>query len=86
VPIHSFVQVHHFKWDSTAIERIKNVADVKQEYAYSKEYDIMYQSLRKNRFKIDLNNKDFMFEDSEGVSLFSKYSNWDKLIKKIISI
>jgi hypothetical protein len=46
----------------------------------------MYQSLRKNRFKIDLNNKDFMFEDSEGVSLFSKYSNWDKLIKKIISI
>jgi hypothetical protein len=83
---HSFVQVHHFKWDSTAIERIKNVADVKQEYAYSKEYDIMYQSLRKNRFKIDLNNKDFMFEDSEGVSLFSKYSNWDKLIKKIISI
>jgi hypothetical protein len=83
---HSFVQVHHFKWDSTAIERIKNVADVKQEYAYSKEYETMYQSLRKSRFKIYLNNKDFMFEDSEGISLFSKYSNWDKLIKKIISI
>ena len=83
---HSFVQVHHFKWDSTAIERIKNVADVKQEYAYSKEYETMYQSLRKNRFKIDLNNKDYMFENSEGVSQYSKYSNWDKLIKKIISI
>jgi hypothetical protein len=83
---HSFVQVHHFKWDSTAIERIKNVADVKQEYAYSKEYETMYQSLRKNRFKIDLNNKDYMFENSEGVSQYSKYSNWDKLIKKIITI
>jgi hypothetical protein len=27
---HSYVQVHHFKWDSSSIERIKAVADVKQ--------------------------------------------------------
>ena len=30
-----FTQVHHFKWDSTCIERIKKVADVNKDYAYS---------------------------------------------------
>lgn len=82
----SFVQVHHFKWDSTSIERIKAVADVKQTYSYSDEYKLMYDKLRKSKFKIDLNNPDFMFENSDGQAEFRRYRQWNKLIKKIISI
>jgi hypothetical protein len=81
---HSFVQVHHFKWDSTSIERIQAVANLKQEYSYSDEYKLMYDQLRKSRFKLDLNNPEFMFEKSE--NKFRSYKQWDKLIKTIISI
>ena len=80
------VQVHHFKWDSTSIERIKAVADIKQSYSYSNEYKLMYDKLRKSKFKIDLNNPEFMFETSTGQSQFRKYKQWNKLIKKIVTI
>lgn len=82
----STVQVHHFKWDSTCIERIKAVADINQDYAYSKEYEIMYNSLRNTKFKIDTSNKEYMIELSDGQPEFIKYTQWNKLIKKIISI
>jgi hypothetical protein len=82
----SYVQVHHFKWDSTSIGRIKAVASIKQEYAYSDEYGKMYDALRKTKFKIDLNNPEFMVESSEGQAEFRRYRKWNKLIKKIISI
>jgi hypothetical protein len=44
----------------------------------------MYDQLRKSRFKIDLNNPEFMFE--KGENKFRSYKQWDKLIKTIISI
>ena len=81
-----FVQVHHFKWDKTCIERIKSVADNNKDYSYSSEYMMMYNNLRKSKFKIDLQNKDFMFEYSDGQAEFRRYKQWNKLIKKIISI
>jgi hypothetical protein len=80
------VQVHHFKWDKTCIDRIKAVVDVNQEYAYSNEYSTMFLSLRKSRFKINVNHKDYMIEHSYGESEFKRYKQWNKLIKKIISI
>ena len=80
------VQVHHFKWDKTAIDRIKAVAEIKQPYAYSSEYAEMFMMLNKNRFKINLNNPDFMFEHTVGKVNYENYKNWNKLIKKIISI
>ena len=76
------VQVHHFKWDSTCVERIKDVANIKKEYSYSDEYQKMYQSLRRNNFQIDITNPEFMIENC---GLWG-YSHWDKLLKKIISI
>jgi len=79
------VQVHHFKWDETSIKRLKKVADVNQVYAYSKEYMRMYDELKKNDFKVDLRNRDFMFLKSPKPN-FSSYRHWDKLIRKIISI
>ena len=76
------VQVHHFKWDSTCVERIKQVADIKKDYSFSKEYLKMYQSLRGNNFEIDVTNEEYMFEyvgDND-------YKQWNKLLKKIVSI
>lgn len=83
---HNTVQVHHFKWDSTAGERIKAVADIKKPYAYSEEYELMYSQLRKNKFKIDLNNPEYMFENGGELVKYSSYRKWDRLIKKIMSI
>ena len=80
------VQVHHFKWDKTSIERVKAVADVKQDYAFSKEYEMMYSKLLKTKFQINMNDPDFMFEFGLTYPEFNRYRNWNKLIKKIISI
>lgn len=82
-PVNEYnVQVHHFKWDSTCVERIKAVADIKQLYSYSDEYKKMYQALRSNNFEINITDSRFMIEYAG----FWKYNQWDKLFKKIISI
>jgi hypothetical protein len=80
------VQVHHFKWDSTSIDRVLNVANLNEEYAFSNEYFQMYKELKKTNFKIDLINPDYMFELGLIKPDFNKYRNWNKLINKIISI
>jgi len=77
------VQVHHFKWDSTCIERIKEVADIKKDYSYSNEYLKMYQSIRSNNFEIDVTNTEYMFEY---IGKEFQYKQWTKLLKKIITI
>ena len=76
------VQVHHFKWDSTCVERIKQVADIKKDYSFSDEYLKMYQSLRSNNFEVDVTNEEYMFEYVGDAD----YKQWNKLFKKIISI
>jgi hypothetical protein len=80
------VQVHHFKWDSTSIDRVSDVANLNEEYAFSSEYFKMYKELKKTNFKIDLLNPDFMFELGLDKPEYNRYKNWNKLIKKIISI
>lgn len=80
------VQVHHFKWDRSSINRLKNVADVNQEYAFSEEYKRMYDSLRKTKFDLDITNPNFIFENVSGNKSYNAFKNWNKLIKKIISI
>ena len=77
------VQVHHFKWDSTCIQRIKQVADIRKDYSFSDEYLKMYQALRSNNFEIDVTESKYMFEY---VGNELDYKQWNKLFKKIISI
>jgi hypothetical protein len=84
-PIDS-VQVHHFKWDSTSIERILDVANINKDYSFSNEYLVMYNQLKKTNFKIDLINPEYMFELGLIYPKFEQYTNWNKLYKKIISI
>ena len=83
-----FVQVHHFKWDSTCIERIKEVADNKKDYSFSDEYRIMYEAIKDSHWKIDINNSEFLVENLKNFSYinYEDYTNWDKLTSKIISI
>jgi len=79
------IQVHHFKWDDTSIKRIKSVADINQPYAFSKEYRKMYDELRRRDFRLNIRKRDFMFLKCDKPD-YNSYRNWDKLIRKIISI
>ena len=83
-----FTQVHHFKWDSTCVSRIKKVADTNMKYSYSKEYKIMYNAIKMFDFRIDINNPEFLVAELLESSYidYMDYSNWNKLINKIVLI
>lgn len=79
-----FTQVHHFKWDSTCADRIRAVANVGTDYAFSEEYRKMYRALAKNKIKINL--EDFSEWTWKSKKSFVSFGNWDKLTKQIVSI
>jgi len=83
-----FVQVHHFKWDSTCIERILKVADIRKDYAYSQEYRKMYHAIRRSGWKIDLDNPKYLVEELKEFSYidYNDYKGWNSLRDKIIEI
>lgn len=85
---HIFTQVHHFKWDSTCINRIKKVADNKKDYSYSDEYRVMYEAIKNYDNKIDIKNPDFLVEKLTEFSYINyyDYKNWNTLRDKIITI
>jgi len=58
-----FTQVHHFKWDSTCISRIKKVANTNMMYAYSQEYKIMYDAIKATGDKIDIKNSEYLVKN-----------------------
>jgi hypothetical protein len=79
-----FTQVHHFKWDRSVIERLKDVAGLWQNYSYSKEYKTMYDNIEKYGFKINL--EDFSEWTWKCENNFVSFGNWNKLTKQIVSI
>lgn len=79
------VQVHHFKWDSSVLERLKEVSETKEDYTYWKEYRKMYRGIQVNDWKIDINNSEFMFEKMEDNSYFD-YTKWKELSEVIVKI
>ena len=83
-----FTQVHHFKWDSTCVERIKEVADINKPYAYSEEYKTMYDAIRVFDWKIDICNPEFKVEKLNNFSYidYMDYSKWNLLRDKIVTI
>ena len=83
-----FTQVHHFKWDSTCIERIQKVADIREEYAFSEEYRKMYHAIRRSKWKINIEKSEYFVEklkDSSYIS-YKDYTKWDIIKNKIILI
>lgn len=79
------IQVHHFKWDSTVLDRLKEVSETKEDYTYWQEYLKMYKSIEIFDWKIDINNPEFMLEKLENNKHW-EYSKWNKLSKKIVVI
>ena len=55
------------------MERIKAVADIKQDYSYSDEYQLMYEKLKTCGFKIDITKPEIIIRDDFGK--FNKYFN-----------
>jgi hypothetical protein len=80
-----FVQVHHFKWDSTVLDRLEKNSNITDDYTYWKEHRKMYNSILRNNGKINLNNPNFLLEKLEKNS-YIEYSNWNILTTKIIQI
>ena len=83
-----FTQVHHFKWDSSVLRRLKKVADINQPYAYSEEYQLMYDAIKDSGWKIDIENNEFLVEELKEFSYikYSDYKHWSTLINKIVTI
>lgn len=83
-----FTQVHHFKWDSTCISRIKKVANTNMKYAFSKEYEKMYNAIKHTNNKIDINNTEYLVAKLKELSYidYNDYQNWNKLRNKIVLI
>ena len=80
-----FVQVHHFKWDSTVLKRLKEVSTTIEDYSFWKEYKKMYRAIQVFDWKIDINNPEFMIEKMEG-NKYLDYSKWKDLSDVIVKI
>ena len=80
-----FVQVHHFKWDSTVLERLKEVSETKENYTYWKEYRKMYRGIQLNDWKIDVDNKEYKLQKMIRKN-YSEYNEWNELTEVIINI
>ena len=83
-----FTQVHHFKWDSSVLTRLKKVADIKQDYAFSEEYQIMYDAIKDSNWKINIENNQYFVEELKESSYISykDYSYWEIIKNKIVLI
>ncbi len=81
----NFTQVHHFKWDYSVLERLRQVSKTKANVSFAQEYQLMYDEIEKSDFKIDLTKEEFMFQRI-GNGNYHQLENWDKLRKKIVSI
>tara|TARA_Y100000356_G_scaffold42528_1_gene33171 strand:- start:360 stop:1208 length:849 start_codon:yes stop_codon:yes gene_type:complete len=77
-----FIQVHHFKWDSSVINRLRDVSRLKKSYTYHEEYKRMFDYIVDNNFRIDIKDSRFMIEESGNI--FSQYPHWDVIRKKSI--
>jgi len=75
-----FVQVHHFKWDSSVINRLRDVSRLKKEYTYHEEYKKMFDYIVDNNFKIDVNDNRFLIEN--GGYKFEDYTQWNLVTKQ----
>ena len=80
-----FTQVHHFKWDSTVVDRLREVASEEKDYTFWWEYKKMYEAIKDNSYQINVNNPEFMFEELKEFSYIS-YNNWSVLRNKIVLI
>jgi len=81
----NFTQVHHFKWDYSVLERLKQVSKTKANVSFAQEYKLMLDEIVKSDYKINLKKPEFMFQRL-GNANYHKYTKWNDLTKKIVKI
>jgi hypothetical protein len=81
----NFTQVHHFKWDYSVLERLKQVSKTKANVSFAQEYKLMLDEIIKSDYKIDLTKPEFMFQRL-GNGNYHQYEKWNDLRKKIVRI
>ena len=81
----NFTQVHHFKWDYSVLERLKQVSNSTANESFANEYKKMLNAIEDRNYKLDLNNREFMFERVDK-SNYNHYRKWNALTKKIMNI
>lgn len=83
-----FAQVHKFNWDATVKSRLEHITQDRNDYVYFWEFEKIYNELKINNFRFDLNNPDYLFEKLKNISYitYTDYSKWDLLRDKIVTI
>lgn len=83
-----FTQVHHFKWDSTCRQRIKEVSETIEDYSWWWEYKKLYDNLHKNNWQVDIKNTEYFVEKLNNFSYidYTDYKQWDTLRNLIVNI
>ena len=81
----NFTQVHHFKWDYSVLDRLQQVGKSSIGESWGHEYQMMYNEIKDNDFKIDTSVREFMFQRI-GNGNYHQLRHWNRLTKKIVSI
>ena len=81
----NFTQVHHFKWDYSVLERLKEVSTSELVESFSREYRKMLHAIEKLDYRFDINDRKWMFERVDSPD-YSTYRKWKILTKKILNI
>ena len=83
-----FTQVHHFKWDTSAQQRIKEVSETIEDYTWWWEYKKLYDQLEKTDWKVDIKNPEYKVESLKEFNYinYADYRQWNELTDLIISV
>ena len=82
-PHQLFIQVHHFKWDLSVLDRLREVSRIKKDYTYHEEYKKMFDYILDNNMKIDI--KDERFKIQRTGKDFRDYKRWDEIRDEAIA-
>jgi hypothetical protein len=67
------------------LERLQQVGESSIGESWGHEYQLMYDEIAKNDFKIDIAKREFMFQRLDKPN-YHKLRHWDRLRKKIVKI
>jgi len=75
------IQTHHFKWDHTVIERLRETGE--SGCSYSEEYSLMREEILKNDGKINIHDKRFMVERFRPELGYNSYKHWPRVCEML---
>ena len=71
-----------------SLDETITISDVKKDYSYSEEYEIMYNAIKDSGWKIDIENPLYKVEKLKEFSYikYNDYTQWSVLRNKIVLI